>query len=145
MTGQTDNEKVPPAPSPQMMGSAKPTKRQIEAAIDAYEKGSYLNDEQVLVSVIAIVSAAIAAETHLTWPSFDDWWRHHLQETDDVTVIECVKKAFEASRAALPAPDVTNHGCKSDLHPEYVTPEDGTKSGYKSDLHPGNVPSGGDE
>lgn len=33
---------------------------------------------------------------------------------------------------------VTNHGSKSDLHPEYVTSEDGTDHGYKSALHPGN-------
>ncbi|KQS90331.1 hypothetical protein [Rhizobium sp. Leaf386] len=39
---------------------------------------------------------------------------------------------------------VTNHGCKSDLHPAYVTPAGGTDHGYKSTLHPGNVPSGGD-
>lgn len=49
-----------PAPVTHVVGSAEPMKRQIEAAIDAYEKGSYLNDEQVLISVIAIVRAALA-------------------------------------------------------------------------------------
>lgn len=51
------------------------------------------------------------------------------------------ESAAEAIEAFLA---VTNHGSKSDLHPEYVTSDDGTKSGYKSDLYPGNVPSGGD-
>jgi hypothetical protein len=51
-----------PPPSSHSQGGVEPTKRQIEAAIEAYENGSYLNDEQVLVSVIAIVRAALAAE-----------------------------------------------------------------------------------
>lgn len=49
--------------------------------------------------------------------------------------------AREAVRATLA--DVTNHGSKSDLHPEYVTSEDGTDHGYKSTLHPGSVPPEG--
>lgn len=51
--------------------------------------------------------------------------------------------AREAVRSALA--NVTYSGSKSDLHPEYVTEQDGTKSGYKGDLHPGSVPTGGDE
>ncbi|WFS01565.1 hypothetical protein [Rhizobium tumorigenes] len=38
---------------------------------------------------------------------------------------------------------VTNHGFKNDLHPEYVTAENGTDPGYKSTLHPGSVPPEG--
>lgn len=45
----------------------------------------------------------------------------------------------------MAAPYVTNHGSKCDLHPEYVTAENGTDHGYKSILSPGSVPSeGGD-
>lgn len=39
---------------------AVPSKRQIEAAIEAYEDGVYLSDDQVFASVTAIVKAALA-------------------------------------------------------------------------------------
>lgn len=37
----------------------KPTKKQMEAALDAYLEGVYLTDEQVYASVSKIVSAAL--------------------------------------------------------------------------------------
>lgn len=49
-----------PPPETHAKGDVRPTKAQIDAAIEAYERGSYLTDEQVLLSVIAIVSAALA-------------------------------------------------------------------------------------
>ena len=67
-----------------------------------------------------------------------------------IRVVDRQYRRTDAGRAVLSpppqegevgSPNVTNHGSKSDLHPEYVTSEAGTKSGYKSDLHPGNVPA----
>jgi len=50
-----------------------------------------------------------------------------------------------ASTSSGVGADVTNHGSKTDLHPEYVTADAGTNPRVKSDLHPGYVPPGGDE
>lgn len=46
----------------------------------------------------------------LLWPNFDRWWLHHLRESDDITVLECVKKAFAAGRATAPDQDVLKPG-----------------------------------
>ena len=49
---------------------------------------------------------------------------------------EAAAEAIEQFLAA----DVTNHGSKVDLDPEYVTSEGGTDHGCKSNFHPGYVP-----
>ncbi len=80
--------------------------------------------------------AAAAIRTYMpdTLPTGEDGKIHFARALAEA--------AAEAIEGFLSAADVTNHGSKSDLHPEYVTSEAGTKSGYKGDLYPGNVPAG---
>jgi hypothetical protein len=122
-------------------------------AFQKWEQGDQFERMQVINRMIAarekakaIAALSIPPQTKKRGklPPIGDELYEHYPAMSAQTHADLVKDyAREAVRAAIS--DVTNHGCKSDLHPEYVTKQDGTKSGYKSDLHPGNVPSEGGE
>lgn len=71
------------------------------SALIGFINQTWGDSERVLSAIEPGWVGVATASLNWQWPNFDDWWLHHLREADDVTVLACLKKAFEAGRAAL--------------------------------------------